>query len=76
VTKKRSPSREGRKYAAIDPELIEVMNALARRATVLNKGKLVYQRDVHDALLWHAIKELGHERVAQLALEYVRKYPR
>jgi hypothetical protein len=37
---------------------------------------LVYQRDVHDALLWHAIKELGHERVAQLALEYVRKYPR
>jgi hypothetical protein len=67
----QSPSRINRRFTAIDRNLAETLNRIAREATVINRGYNVTQRQVHDTLLWYAIQAMGEEGAAQLTFEAV-----
>ena len=74
-TMERSPSRINRAFTAIDRELVETLNRIAREATVLNRGYAITQRQVHDTLLWHAIREMGESGAAELTYQAVLRQP-
>lgn len=65
----RTGSRANRAFAAISPDLVDKLNDLAAKATVLNGGFVVTQRQVHDALLFWAIDHLGDEAAARLGYD-------
>jgi hypothetical protein len=67
----KSPSRLNRAFTAIDPELVDTLNDIAAKATVLNGGYAITQRQVHDTLLWRVIRELGEEGAARVTYEAV-----
>lgn len=69
TTMDRPSARANRAFAAIHPSLVEQLNDLAARATVMNGGFVVTQRQVHDALLVWAINELGEEEAARLGYD-------
>jgi hypothetical protein len=72
TTMERSSARTNRAFAAINPAMVETLNKLAARATVMNDGFVVTQRQVHDALLVWAIAELGEDGAARLGHEAAR----
>jgi hypothetical protein len=72
-TMEKSSARMNRAFAAISPELVDLLNDLAAKATVLNGGFIVTQRQVHDAMLWWAIEELGDDEAAKLGYEAAAK---
>jgi hypothetical protein len=75
-TKPRSPSRINRAFTAVDRELVDTLNRIARQGTVMNGGFAITQRQVHDTLLRHTIRELGESGAAHLTREAMRQQQR